>query len=198
MSSDGARAAAKTERRRYPDPGRYWQMVDAHKISVFYTAPTAIRALMAYGDAPVLKHSRSSLRILGSVGEPINPEAWRWYPPPRMDASPMHRGDAGGRDDADIPRRRGNAAAPRPRICRGRRATRRRETGARLRYFQVVGNSKCAIADTYWQTETGGHVMTPLRSAGRDPNVAVPSRMQCPCAWTRSTSRGTPPRPRRG
>ena len=91
----------------YPDPGRYWQMVATHKISVFYTAPTAIRALMAYGDEPVKKHDRSSLRILGTVGEPINPEAWRWY-------------------------------------------------------FQVVGESKCAIADTYWQTETGGHVMTPL------------------------------------
>ena len=91
----------------YPDPGRYWDMVATHKISVFYTAPTAIRALMAYGDEPVKKHDRSSLRILGTVGEPINPEAWRWY-------------------------------------------------------FQVVGESRCAIADTYWQTETGGHVMTPL------------------------------------
>jgi acetyl-CoA synthetase len=91
----------------YPDPGRYWDMVDAHKISVFYTAPTAIRALMAYGDSHVEKYSRASLRILGSVGEPINPEAWRWY-------------------------------------------------------FEVVGDSRCSVADTYWQTETGGHIMTPL------------------------------------
>ena len=91
----------------YPDPGRYWDMVAAHKITVFYTAPTAIRALMAYGDAHVKKHDRSSLRILGSVGEPINPEAWRWY-------------------------------------------------------FEVVGDSRCSVADTYWQTETGGHIMTPL------------------------------------
>ncbi len=91
----------------YPDPGRYWDMVAAHKITVFYTAPTAIRALMAYGDSHVKKHDRSSLRVLGSVGEPINPEAWRWY-------------------------------------------------------FEVVGDKKCSIADTYWQTETGGHLMTPL------------------------------------
>ena len=63
----------------YPDPGRYWQMVDAHKISVFYTAPTAIRALMRSGDGPVTSTDRSSLKLLGSVGEPINPEAWRWY-----------------------------------------------------------------------------------------------------------------------
>ena len=91
----------------YPDPGRYWDMVATHKITVFYTAPTAIRALMAYGDAHVKKHDRSSLRILGSVGEPINPEAWRWY-------------------------------------------------------FEVVGDSRCSVADTYWQTETGGHIMTPL------------------------------------
>ena len=91
----------------YPDPGRYWDMVAAHKITVFYTAPTAIRALMAYGDSHVKKHDRSSLRILGSVGEPINPEAWRWY-------------------------------------------------------FEVVGDSRCSVADTYWQTETGGHIMTPL------------------------------------
>ncbi|KAJ1450420.1 acetyl-coenzyme A synthetase [Pelagophyceae sp. CCMP2097] len=91
----------------YPDAGRYWDLVARHKISVFYTAPTAIRALMAHGEGPVKKHDRSSLRVLGSVGEPINPEAWRWY-------------------------------------------------------FEVVGDSRCSIADTYWQTETGGHLMTPL------------------------------------
>eukprot|EP00300_Choanocystis_sp_HF-7_P000030 c10030_g1_i1.p1 GENE.c10030_g1_i1~~c10030_g1_i1.p1 ORF type:complete len:351 (+),score=60.68 c10030_g1_i1:127-1053(+) len=82
-------------------------MVERHRINVFYTAPTAIRALMKFGDAPVLKHDVSSLRVLGSVGEPINPEAWRWY-------------------------------------------------------FNVVGKGRCAIADTYWQTETGGHMLTPL------------------------------------
>lgn len=91
----------------YPDPGRYWDLVDRHQISVFYTAPTAIRALMAFGEGPVKRHDRSSLRVLGSVGEPINPEAWRWY-------------------------------------------------------YEVVGDERCSIVDTYWQTETGGHVMTPL------------------------------------
>ena len=91
----------------YPNASRYWDLVDRHHVTVFYTAPTAIRSLMAFGDAPVKANSRASLRILGTVGEPINPEAWRWY-------------------------------------------------------FDVVGDSRCSIADTYWQTETGGHVMTPL------------------------------------
>ncbi|KAJ0400264.1 hypothetical protein ATCC90586_010237 [Pythium insidiosum] len=91
----------------YPDPGRYWDLVQRHKITTFYTAPTAIRALMAHGDEHVKKYDRSTLRILGSVGEPINPEAWRWY-------------------------------------------------------YEVVGERKCYIADTYWQTETGGHVGTGL------------------------------------
>jgi acyl-coenzyme A synthetase/AMP-(fatty) acid ligase len=63
----------------YPDAGRYWDMVQRHKITQFYTAPTAVRALMKYGDGPVKKYDRSSLRVLGSVGEPINPEAWKWY-----------------------------------------------------------------------------------------------------------------------
>ena len=63
----------------FPSPGRYWDMVERHRISVFYTAPTAIRAVMKFGDAPVRQHNRSSLRVLGSIGEPINPEAWRWY-----------------------------------------------------------------------------------------------------------------------
>jgi len=91
----------------HPDPGRFWEVCDKYKVNAFYTAPTAIRALMRFGDEPVTKHSRSSLRILGTVGEPINPAAWEWY----------HR---------------------------------------------VVGGGKCPVADTYWQTETGGHLITPL------------------------------------
>jgi acetyl-CoA synthetase len=94
----------------YPDASRYWDVVQTHRVTQFYTAPTAIRALMKYGDAPVKKHDLSSLRVLGSVGEPINPEAWRWY--------------AG-----------------------------------------VVGGGRCAVVDTFWQTETGGHVITPLPGA---------------------------------
>lgn len=91
----------------YPDAGRYWDMVERHKINIFYTAPTAIRALMKFGEDVVRKFDRSSLRVLGSVGEPINPEAWKWY-------------------------------------------------------FDVVGEGKCAIVDTFWQTETGGIIVTPL------------------------------------
>ena len=91
----------------YPDAGRYWDMVERHKINVFYTAPTAIRSLMRYGDAIPKKYDTSSLRVLGSVGEPINPEAWRWY-------------------------------------------------------YEVVGESKCSVVDTYWQTETGGHIIANL------------------------------------
>ena len=94
----------------YPDASRFWQIIDKHKVNIFYTAPTAIRALMAEGDEPVKKTSRSSLRILGSVGEPINPEAWNWY-------------------------------------------------------NNVVGNGKCPIVDTWWQTETGGILITPLPGA---------------------------------
>ncbi|MBO6730106.1 MAG: acetate--CoA ligase [Maricaulis sp.] len=94
----------------YPGPDRFWQVVDKHKVNIFYTAPTAIRALMREGDAPVKKHSRASLRLLGSVGEPINPEAWTWY----------HR---------------------------------------------VVGDGRCPIVDTWWQTETGGIMITPLAGA---------------------------------
>ncbi len=89
----------------YPDAGRYWDMVDRLGITILYTAPTAIRALMREGDEPVKRYSRKSLRILGTVGEPINPEAWRWY-------------------------------------------------------YRVVGEENCAVVDTYWQTETGGHVIT--------------------------------------
>ncbi len=94
----------------YPDTSRFWRVIDKHKVNSFYTAPTAIRALMREGDGPVKKTSRASLRILGSVGEPINPEAWLWY----------HR---------------------------------------------VVGDERCPIVDTWWQTETGGHLITPLPGA---------------------------------
>lgn len=94
----------------YPSMSRFWEVCDKHKVNTFYTAPTAIRALMQAGDAPVKKTSRASLRLLGSVGEPINPEAWEWY----------HR---------------------------------------------VVGDSRCPIVDTWWQTETGGILITPLPGA---------------------------------
>ncbi|MGN6424670.1 MAG: AMP-binding protein, partial [Asticcacaulis sp.] len=94
----------------YPDSSRFWQVVDKHKVTTFYTAPTAIRALMREGEAPVKATSRASLRVLGTVGEPINPEAWLWY----------HR---------------------------------------------VVGNERCPIVDTWWQTETGGHLITPVPGA---------------------------------
>jgi acetyl-CoA synthetase len=94
----------------YPDSSRFWQVVDKHKVNIFYTAPTAIRALMRDGEAPVQKTSRKSLRILGTVGEPINPEAWLWY-------------------------------------------------------NRVVGEHRCPIVDTWWQTETGGILITPLPGA---------------------------------
>ncbi|MBI5058812.1 acetate--CoA ligase [candidate division KSB1 bacterium] len=91
----------------YPDPGRYWSLVERHRVNSFYTAPTAIRALAREGEKWVKKYDRSSLRILGTVGEPINPEAWKWY-------------------------------------------------------FNVVGEGKCPVVDTWWQTETGGIMITPL------------------------------------
>jgi acetyl-CoA synthetase len=94
----------------YPDSSRFWQVVDKHKVNIFYTAPTAIRALMRDGEAPVRKTSRRTLRILGSVGEPINPEAWLWYD-------------------------------------------------------RVVGEHRCPIVDTWWQTETGGILISPLPGA---------------------------------
>ncbi|HEU0161635.1 MAG TPA: acetate--CoA ligase, partial [Rhizomicrobium sp.] len=94
----------------YPTTSRFWEVIDKHKVNTFYTAPTAIRALMRDGDGPVQKTSRASLRLLGTVGEPINPEAWLWY----------HR---------------------------------------------VVGDGRCPIVDTWWQTETGGHLITPLPGA---------------------------------
>ena len=91
----------------YPSISRFWEIVDKHKVNIFYTAPTAIRSLMGAGEAAVKKTSRASLRLLGTVGEPINPEAWEWY-------------------------------------------------------YKVVGDSRCPIMDTWWQTETGGHLITPL------------------------------------
>ena len=94
----------------HPDAGRFWDVIDRHKVNIFYTAPTAIRALMREGDAPVKRYNRSSLRLLGSVGEPINPEAWLWY-------------------------------------------------------WRTVGEEKCAIVDTWWQTETGGIMITTLPGA---------------------------------
>ncbi|MBK8007662.1 MAG: acetate--CoA ligase [Rhizobiales bacterium] len=103
----------------YPSMSRFWEVIDKHKVNIFYTAPTAIRALMQAGDDPVKKTSRKSLRLLGSVGEPINPEAWEWY----------HR---------------------------------------------VVGDSKSPIVDTWWQTETGGIMITPLPGAiGQKPGSAT-------------------------
>jgi len=95
----------------YPDAGRFWEVVDKHQVTQFYTAPTAIRALMAQGEEWVKKHSRKSLRLLGTVGEPINPEAWKWY-------------------------------------------------------YRVVGDERCPVVDTWWQTETGGILITPLPGAG--------------------------------
>jgi acetyl-CoA synthetase len=94
----------------YPSNSRFWEVIDKHKVNIFYTAPTAIRALMQAGDEPVKKTSRASLRLLGSVGEPINPEAWEWY-------------------------------------------------------YRVVGDNRCPIVDTWWQTETGGILITPLPGA---------------------------------
>ena len=94
----------------YPDASRFWQVCDKHKVNIFYTAPTAIRALMGAGNEPVEKTERSSLKLLGTVGEPINPEAWEWY-------------------------------------------------------YHVVGDGRCPIVDTWWQTETGGIMITPLPGA---------------------------------
>jgi acetyl-CoA synthetase len=94
----------------YPSASRFWEVCDKHRVATFYTAPTAIRALMREGEEPVRQTSRKSLRLLGTVGEPINPEAWEWY-------------------------------------------------------FNVVGEARCPIVDTWWQTETGGHMITPLPGA---------------------------------
>lgn len=103
----------------YPDSGRFWDVVDRYQVNVFYTAPTAIRALMKDGDDPVLKRNLTSLRLLGTVGEPINPEAWEWY-------------------------------------------------------YKVVGKEKCPIVDTWWQTETGGIMITPVPGVHKmKPGAAV-------------------------
>lgn len=102
----------------YPDMSRLWQVVDKHQVNIFYTAPTAIRSLLIAGDDPVLSTSRASLRVLGTVGEPINHEAWDWY-------------------------------------------------------YKIVGGERCPIVDTWWQTETGGHLLTPLPGAtGLKPGSA--------------------------
>ncbi len=94
----------------YPDAGRFWEVIDRHQVTIFYTAPTALRALMALGNDFVTRYSRASIRILGTVGEPINPEAWEWY-------------------------------------------------------YHIVGETRCPIVDTWWQTETGGMLITPLPGA---------------------------------
>jgi acetyl-CoA synthetase len=102
----------------WPTPSRIWEVVDRHQVTILYTAPTALRALMKEGDEFVTKTSRKSLRLLGTVGEPINPEAWRWY-------------------------------------------------------HEVVGESRCPIMDTWWQTETGGHMITPIPSTPLKPGSAT-------------------------
>ncbi|MGB5440033.1 MAG: acetate--CoA ligase [Gammaproteobacteria bacterium] len=96
----------------YPDASRFWQVCDKHKVNIFYTAPTALRSLMRMGDKPVTDCKRDSLRLLGTVGEPINPEAWEWY-------------------------------------------------------YRIVGEMRCPIVDTWWQTETGGHMIAPIPGAMR-------------------------------
>jgi len=103
----------------YPDIDRFWRIVDKHQVNIFYTAPTAIRALMRHGEEPVKRHSRASLRILGTVGEPINPEAWMWY-------------------------------------------------------FRTVGDERCPVVDTWWQTETGGIMISPIPGVTRlKPGAAM-------------------------
>jgi len=108
--ANGATAVVFEGVPNYPNVSRFWEVIDKHQVTIFYTAPTAIRALMREGEAPVKTSSRASLRLLGSVGEPINPEAWRWY-------------------------------------------------------YEVVGDSRCPIVDTWWQTETGGILISPLPGA---------------------------------
>jgi len=95
---------------QYPDWGRFWDIVDKYKVTILYTAPTAIRAIAREGEGPVKSRSRKSLRLLGTVGEPINPEVWLWY-------------------------------------------------------YNVVGDGRCPVVDTWWQTETGGILITPLPGA---------------------------------
>jgi acetyl-CoA synthetase len=108
--ANGATAVVFEGVPNYPNVSRFWEVIDRHKVTIFYTAPTAIRALMREGDEPVKRTSRASLRLLGTVGEPINPEAWRWY-------------------------------------------------------YETVGDSRCPVVDTWWQTETGGILISPLPGA---------------------------------
>ena len=137
-----------------PDAGRFWKICEAHKVTVFYTAPTAIRALMRFGDEVPESYDLSSIRLLGSVGEPINPEAWTWY----------HR---------------------------------------------VIGREVCPIVDTWWQTETGGIMMSPVPSVTATPpgsctqplpGIAadiVDAGAPCPATGSAlSTLRRAPPPPR--
>ena len=157
----------------YPDAGRCWEVCDKYKVSLFYTAPTAIRSLMSSGDDFVTRHERSSLRVLGSVGEPINPEAWRWYYEVRRGVA--RRGPDGGGtavwecilqravvfarswegdvDKMDHPQK---GTVPESNLFSLR---------LEIHPAQVVGSSRCAVVDTYWQTETGAHMISPLPGA---------------------------------
>jgi len=120
----------------HPEPDRFWEMIDRHGLTILYTAPTAIRAFMRWGDNYVLRHRLDSLRLLGSVGEPINPEAWMWY-------------------------------------------------------HTLIGKKRCPIVDTWWQTETGSIMITPL-PASRRPSPAparVRSSVSCPRWSTRNARR---------
>ena len=127
----------------YPDARRFWEVVDKHKVNIFYTAPTAIRALMRDGEGPVKKTSRKSLRILGSVGEPINPEAWLWY-------------------------------------------------------YRVVGDERCPIVDTWWQTETGGILITPAARRHRaEAGLGDPAASRRPAGcWSMPRATSSRARPR--
>jgi acetyl-CoA synthetase len=128
----------------YPDAGRFWEVCEKHSVNQFYTAPTAIRLLMGQSDDFVTKYDLSSLKVLGSVGEPINPEAWNWY-------------------------------------------------------NEVVGQGRCPIVDTWWQTETGGHLITPLPGATRSSPDRPRNRSSAcsPCSSTRHRARkSTRPPPR--
>lgn len=124
----------------YPSSSRFWEVIDKHRVNIFYTAPTALRALMREGPEPLQHTSRSSLRLLGSVGEPINPEAWEWY-------------------------------------------------------FNSVGEQRCPIVDTWWQTETGGIMLSPLVSASHiKPGCATARCSVCSrCCWTSTARKSAAP-----
>lgn len=138
----------------HPGPDRLWNIVAKHKATTLYTAPTAIRALMVHGDAPVKKHNLSSLRILGSVGEPINPEV------SARDASGACSVTASQPASGDC---RAPTHAIWPALFHGIAVQ------AWRWYHEVVGGGRCAIVDTYWQTETGGIIITPLPGARLRP-----------------------------